>query len=428
MERSLAALTIGAGLPTWFAREVKAAELEEAPKREKPIGPNDRIVMGAIGVGSPQSRGTAILKDALRHRGVQYVAICDVHKAHRENAAKTLGPDIAKYGDFRALLDRKDIDAVTIAVPDHWHALIAIDAMKKGKDVYGEKPLALTIAEGRAMVKTTRDANRVFQVGSQQRSDNRFRLACELVRNNRIGKIHTVETCIGENPRGGPFKVQPVPEGLDWDFWLGPTPNVEFVPERCVYEFRWWYEYSGGKLTDWGAHHNDIAQWGLGMDESGPIAVEAEGEAPSKLPNSYNCHPTFKITYTYAQGTKLVCTSGGDNGIRFLGDNDKWIFVSRDRIVASDAKLLDEPLPADAVRLPVSHDHMANFLDCLPTRKRPICDVDIGHHSVNVCHIGNIALRLSKHLRWDPVKERFDDEEANAWLSRPMRAPWKLEA
>src|SRR5262249_36813423 len=212
-------------------------------------------------------------------------------------------PDIKTYTDFRELLDRKDINAVTIAVPDHWHALIAIDALRKGKDVYCEKPLTLTIAEGKALVKVAQQTGRVFQVGSQQRSDSRFRLACELVRNGRIGKVQRVETRIGGNPTSPPLpKVDP-PKELDWDFWLGPTPKVDYVElvqgnhtyTRCHYEFRWWYDYSGGKMTDWGAHHNDIAQWGLGTDDGGPVAAEGEGKEPPREPNRYNCHPTFKV-------------------------------------------------------------------------------------------------------------------------------------
>jgi predicted dehydrogenase len=426
LQRSLASLTAG-GLPLWFAREVVAADDKPRPLQRRRVSAGEHVLMGAIGIGSPKSRGLDIMNAARGHSGVKYVAVCDVDKSHRERAAKIIGGDCAQYHDFRELLDRKDINAVTIATPDHWHALVAIDAMKKGKDVYCEKPLSLTIEEGQAMVKVARQTGRVFQTGSQQRSDHRFRLACELVRNGRIGKVHTVETRIGENPTAGPFKVSPVPAGLDWDFWQGQTPSVDYVTERCHYEFRWWYEYSGGKVTDWGAHHNDIAQWGLGMDESGPVAVEATAQPPDTRPNSYNCHPHFTISYTYATGTKLHCMSDGDNGILFKGDNNQWIFVSRGKISASDQKLLDEPLPKDAVRLYVSRDHMGDFLTCMKTRKRPICDVEVGFRSVSVCHIGNIAMRLGKSLKWDPVSQKFDDDEANRWLSRKMRSPWKLE-
>jgi predicted dehydrogenase len=431
LQGSLAGLA-AAGVPAWYARESLAADEARAAAAKKPAA-NDRIVMGAIGIGSPASRGRAIYGDAKRHKGVEYVAACDVDASHLKNALEMMKKDgfseATGYKDFRELLDRKDIQAVTIATPDHWHALIAIDAMRKGKDVYCEKPLTLTIDEGKALVKVARETGRVFQVGSQQRSDMRFRLACELVRNGRIGKVKTVETRIGgiDKNKVGPFKKAPVPEGLDWPFWQGQTGPVDYIPQRCHYEFRWWYDYSGGKMTDWGAHHNDIAQWGLGMDGSGPVAVEGVGIADSR-PDCYNVHSDFTVTYTYADGTRLVCTAGGENGIKFLGEDGKWIFVNRGKIQASDKKLLEEPLPSGATKLYVSNDHMGNFLDCLKTRKKPICDVEIGHRSVTVCHIGVIALRTGKKLKWDPVKEDFaGDADANKWLRREMRAPWKLE-
>jgi predicted dehydrogenase len=334
------------------------------------------------------------------------------------------------------LLDRKDLNAVTLATPDHWHALVAIDALRKGKDIYCEKPLTLTLEEGKALVKVAQETGRVFQVGSQQRSDPRFRLACELVRNGRIGQIKRVETRIGANPSSPSISVAEVPEGLNWDFWLGPTPSVPYVYlehgrqayTRCHYEFRWWYQFSGGKMTDWGAHHNDIAQWGLGMDDSGPVVVEALARQPSGKPNSYDCHPRFRVTYRYANETELVCMSDGENGILFEGEDGKWIFVARGKIRASDPKLLEEPLPRDAKRLYVSANHMGNFVECVRTRKRTICPAEVGHRSASVCHIGVISTRLGgRPLRWDPVKQVFiGDDEANAMLSRPMRSPWKL--
>ncbi len=425
LARSMAGLTLGAGLPAWFAREALAAEEEKAARAKKPVSPNNEIVMGAIGTGG---QGTGIMNAARSKKGVRFVAVCDVDAGRRANAARIVGKDCQEYKDFRELLARKDINAVTIGTPDHWHTLVALAAIRAGKDIYCEKPLTLTVAEGQALVKAAREKGTVFQVGSQQRSDGRFRLACELVRNGRLGKVKTVETLIGSNPKGGPFKVSPVPEGLDWDFWLGQTPKVEYVKERCHYQFRWWYEYSGGKMTDWGAHHNDIAQWALGMDQSGPVAFEGEGEAPSTQPNSYNCHPHFRCTATYASGTKLVVTDK-ENGVRFTGENGSWIFVNRGKIEASDPKLIKEPLPREAVRLYVSHDHMGNFMDCVRSRKRPICDVEIGHRSVSVCHLCNIALRSGKKLKWDPEKEKFvGDAEADKWLRREMRAPWKLDA
>jgi len=439
LERSLAALTAGAGLPAWYAQQVLAEEREAEARAARKIGPNDKIVLGAIGIGPPPRRCLDIYHDAVRH-GVRVVAVCNVDRAHLQWEVNHVGTqmkaDVAQYYDFREVLERKDQDGVLIAVPDHWHGLIAIDAMKKGKDVYGENPLALTIAEGQAMAKVARKTGRVFQTGSQQRSEARFRLACELVRNGRLGKIKTVETRIGRNPTSPSLPVADVPGELDWDFWLGPTAKVDYVYlkkdkheySRCHYEFRWWYEYSGGKMTDWGAHHNDIAQWGLGMDDSGPVAVEAEGTARPADPNRYNCHEQFKVTYSYADGARVICTSDGENGIKFKGEDGKWIFVDRGHIRASDQKLLHEPLPADHVKLYVSNDHMGNFLDCMRSRKRPICDVEIGQRSVTVCHIGVISLRTGKKLQWDPAREEFiGDVKANRWLSRPMRAPWKLE-
>jgi predicted dehydrogenase len=427
LENSLGTL-VAAGLPLWYAREVVAAVQEQEAAKSERVGPNDTITMGAIGVGG---QGTGIMKQAMKRPGVKFVAVCDVDEAHCARAAKEVGPDCAKFHDFRELVDRKDIDAVTIGTVDHWHALTSIAAMKAGKDVYCEKPLALTVPEGQAMLKAARKYDRIFQTGSMQRSDARYRLGCELVRNGRVGKVHTVEARIGANPTGGPFPVVSVPKELDWDFWQGPTPEVPYIKERCHAEFRWWYEYSGGKLTDWGAHHNDIAQWALGYDETGPVSVTASGSPATRKPDksSYNCHPHFAVTYVYKDGTHLVTSSDGENGNRFIGD-DGWLFVNRSRIEASDPKLLEAKLPDSAVRLYRSNNHMANFLEGVRTRKRPICDVAIGHRSASVCHIGVISLRLGLPLNWDPDAEQFVGpraEAGNKMLSREMRSPWKLE-
>src|ERR1051325_5177404 len=395
--------------------------------------------------------------------GVQMVAVCDVDRPNAEfaqnlvrNAARGGSRDCTVVGDFRTLLENRNINAVTIGTPDHWHALIAIAAMRAGKDVYCEKPMTLTIEESKLVARVARDTRKIFQVGTQQRTESggRFRLAAELVRNGRIGRVNRVTTLIGANPVGGPFQVRPVPDGRDWNFWQGPTPEVEYVPERCHYEFRWWYEYSGGKMTDWGAHHNDIAQWALGMDESGPISIRGTGAAPSTAANSYNCHPTFEVTYTYGngpnggEGTRLICRSGpaqgwpirennnvAGNGILFEGEDNKWIWVSRSTIQASDRTLLDEALPAGATRLPrvtaTANQHMNNFIQCVRSREQPICHAGIGHRSVSVCHLGVIATRFFANttLRWDPREERFtgdNAEAANGHLARAGRAPWRL--
>jgi predicted dehydrogenase len=369
-----------------------------------------------------------------------------VDARHLGRAAAVLKEDgyqVRPYKDFRRLLEDKGLDTVLVATPDHWHALIAIEAMRQGKDVYCEKPLTLTVAEALALVKVARQTGRVLQTGSQQRSEfgGKFRLVSELVRAGRIGKVSRVEVHSGGNRTSGPLPEVPVPEGLDWDFWLGPTPRAPYLYRKgdqgiltnCHYEFRWWYQFSGGRMTDWGAHMIDIAQWALGRDGSGPVAVRATGTPPARGPNAYSCHPDYEVSYTYDDGTKLIAHGKGqdrrDRNIRFLGENGKWIFVDRNKIEASDRKLLEEPLPVGAAPLYPSRptDHMSNFLDCVKCRQKPICDVTVGASSVIVCHIGVIALRTGKQLAWDPVRYRFDDAEANKMLSRPMQAPWKLD-
>ncbi len=467
MERSLGMMA-AAGLPLWYAREMFEHEARADDAAKKPVAANDRILVGLIGCGG---MGRGDMNNIKRRKGVEVVAVCDVDRRHREQTiAKDLKDvkDVKAYEDFRELCDRKDINVVIVATPDHWHTLCAIEAMKKGKDVYCEKPLTLTIAEGKALTRVQKATGAIFQVGSQQRSDNRFRLACELARNGRIGKIKHVETRIGDNPQSPPIPEAKAPEGLNWEFWLGQAPKVPYRHldvkgkkgqffGNCHYEFRWWYDYSGGKMTDWGAHHNDIAQWALGMDGNGPVRVESIAAEPSRDPSRYNCHPRFLVTYTYANGAKLLCSDRQlpntlegtyDNGVLIVGENNQWIWVDRGLIMASDqkerptpgrrgvpakkggpSKILDEPLGSDATRLYVSKDHMGNFLDGVRTRKPCICTAEVGHRSVTVCHMGVISQRLGgKKLTWDPTKEEFGEKEANAMLSRQMHNGWKLEA
>jgi len=468
LANSLGALT-AVGLPAWFADEL-IVDAQETKTAKQP-GANDRIIMGAIGTGTSRTtrpnmpvrgeRGVHIMQNAMNENGVQMAAVCDVDRINGEfaqnlvrNAQRGGSRDCTMVGDFRRLLENRDINAVTIGTPDHWHALVAIAAMRAGKDVYCEKPMTLTIEESKMVARVARETRKIFQVGTQQRTEynGRFRLAAELVRNGRIGRVSRVTTIIGTNPVGGPFAVRPVFEGLDWNMWQGPTANVDFVPQRCHYEFRWWYEYSGGKMTDWGAHMNDIAQWALGMDESGPVSVRGTGAAPSNQAHSYNCHPTFEVTYVYgngpngAEGTQLRCRSEapqqwaireGTNptreGVLFEGENNRWLWVSRQSIQASDRMLIDEALPDNAIRLPRATNHMNNFLSCVRSREQPICHAGIGHRSVSICHLGVIGLRFFPNttLRWDPREERFTGENAeaaNRHLGRAMRAPWRLEA
>jgi predicted dehydrogenase len=428
LSRSLAGLSL-AGLPAWYAREAEAAVQENVLGQPAKVDANSQINVAVIGPGGAKGgfrQGLGVTRGMARKPGVKVIAACDVDKTHAEEAAKAFGPDCTAYGDYREVLARKDVDAVVIGTPDHWHAIITIHALNAGKDVYCEKPLTLFVEEGRKVAQAVKRRNRILQVGSQQRSDARFRLACELVRNGRIGKIKSVEARLPNGARGGPFAVAPPPSDLNWDFWLGPAPFTDYIKERTHGSFRHWYEYSGGMMTDWGAHHLDITQWALGADEAGPIRVESEGVVPANS-RGFNCATDFKVTYTYPDNITVVATHQGENGVRFEGESG-WIFVSRGKIEASDMRLLSDPLSGDAKRLYVSNDHIGNFVDSVRSRKETICTAEIGHRSCTVCHLGNISLRLGgRALDWDPEKERFKgDDEANKMLTRPYRKPYTV--
>jgi predicted dehydrogenase len=391
--------------------------------------PSDRIRLGFIGVGN---RGAHNLRGFLQKLDqVEIVALCDVdesllHSARERVNGKTKRK-CAVYGDYRKLLDNKDVDAVVISTPDHWHALNTIDACIAGKDVYCEKPLTLTIAEGQAMVAAARNHNRIVQTGSQQRSDDRFRTACELVRSGRIGKVHTVRVGIADVNFGTKQLIEdrsePPPE-LDYNFWLGPAPFRPYHPRHVHYNFRFFWDYSGGQITNWGAHHLDIAQWGLGMDESGPIS--AEGKARYNAEKQYEVPEWCEVHYEYANGTKIICGQDQPDGTTFEGA-DGTIHVNRSKLEVTPSELLDKPLTASDVHLYESQDHYGNWLDCIRSRKLPICDVVIGHRSATACHLGNIAIRSQKTVHWDPQKEQvIGDAELQKMVSRPYRAPWSL--
>jgi predicted dehydrogenase len=357
------------------------------------------------------------------------VAVCDVDSDRLTAAVakveKANGKAPLAFADYRKLLESKEVDAVVVSTPDHWHALITVDACHAGKDVYCEKPLTLTIAEGRAIVNAARKNKRIVQTGSQQRSDEKFRRACEYVRSGRLGKIKEVKVGIpGPNFKGPPVEDGTPPKNLDYDFWLGPAPKRPYNEKRVHYLFRFFWDYSGGQLTNFGAHHLDIAQWGLGMDDSGPVSIE--GTAQYHKEKWYETPETCQIIYTYANGVKVTCSMKEKGGATFIGEKGS-IYVTRGTISSDPPEILKEMLGEMDTRLYVSTNHHKNWLDCIRTRKAPICEAEIGHRSATVCHLGNLAIKTGRKLTWDPQKETFvDDKEANALLSKAYRSPWKL--
>ncbi len=396
------------------------------------VPPSERIGLGLIGMGKMCS---GHLGDLLNREQVHIAALCDVETIRLEACGKRVEERYAErygkgsyrgcrlYGDFRELLSRPDIDAVLIATPTHWHAVNAIEAMKAGKDVYCEKPLALTVREADAVAAAAARYKRVFQTGSQQRSSFRFRFACELVRNGRIGKVKRIHVNVGGPPGPCYLPAEPTPETLDWDLWIGPSPYRPYHHDLCplddykVYPgWRYYRDFGGGGMTDWGAHHFDIAQWALGMDGSGPVEVHPPDGVEYK-----------RLTYRYANGTVMThggATTGG--GIDFIGTEGK-IGVSRETLWTEPESLMREKWGPRDVRLYESRDHKGNWLEALRTRRPCICPAAIGCSSITVCHLGNIAYWLKRPLRWDPEKKVFiKDPAANRLLARTMRSPWAL--
>jgi predicted dehydrogenase len=394
--------------------------------------PSNRLTLGFIGMGK-MARGH--LDSFRRDPACQVLAICDVESrrlkqtVEQTNAYYARAADAsaytgcAGYHDFRELVARDDIDAVVICTPNHWHALTALAALQAGKDVYLEKPLTLTIEESVALMRAVARYDRVFQTGSQQRSDPTFRYACELVRNGRIGRIHTVHVNVGGPPVECYLPPEPVPEGLDWDFWLGPAPERPYHSDIAPpMDFEGWpnwrsyRDYAGGGMDDFGAHHYDIAQWGLGMDHTGPVEVHPpSAEYP-------------RITYKYANGITMY-HGGGKPGsaVEFIGDAGR-VRVNRGQYLETEPEEVRGMAPGpNEIHLYESTNHKDNWLECIRTRSKPICDVEIGAHTANICHIGNICYWLNRPLAWNPEAYRFEnDEEANRLLGRPMRGPWRL--
>jgi predicted dehydrogenase len=419
--------------------------------------PSNRINVGAIGTGRI-SRGHD-LPGIWKYDSARVVAACDLD-SHRVADAKTLingyyakntgkpYDGVTGYGDYRELLANKDIDAVVISTPDHWHAIIAIHAVQAGKDVYLQKPASLTIAEGRALSDEVHRSGRIFQIGSQQRSTIQFRYAAELVRNGRIGQLKTVEIGLPGDPSGDEEPTMPVPAGFNYDMWLGSTPVVPYTEKRVHpqkgYDRPGWLrceQFGAGMITGWGAHHIDSAHWGMDTEYTGPVEIWGTAEFPKK--GLWDVHGPFRTEAMYANGVHMIISGDFPNGIKFIG-TEGWIFVSRGNetvtdsdpvaklkdntaLAASDPKIITSVIEPNEIHLYESKEHHGNWLDCIRSRQQTIAPVEVAHRACSACLLHHMAMKTKRKLLWDPQKERFhNDDEANAMLSRPQRPPYTV--
>jgi predicted dehydrogenase len=444
--KGLAAASFAAGFPSIVPASVFGTS-----------APSNRINVGAIGMGRI-SRGHD-LPGIWKHAGARITAVCDLDSKRVQDAialvnghyTKTAGKPydgVKGYEHYRDLLANQDVDAVVISTPDHWHALIAVQAVEAGKDVYLQKPASLTIAEGRLLSNAVHRSGRIFQIGSQQRSSPQFRYAAELVRNGRIGQLATVYVGLPGDPAGKEEPVMPVPKSLNYDMWLGSTSVVPYTENRvhpqAGYGRPGWLrceQFGAGMITGWGAHHLDSAHWGMDTEYTGPVEIWGTAEFPSK--GLWDVHGPFKTESVYANGVKMIVSGEYPNGIKFEG-TEGWIFVSRGNetvtasdpvsrlkdsqaLAASDPKIITSVIGPDEIHLYDSKDHHGNWLECVRTRKQPIAPVEVAHRACSACLLHHIAMKIHRKLYWDPLKERFEnDDEANALLSRPQRPPYAL--
>jgi len=395
------------------------------------VAPSNRIVMGAIGVGW---QGTVNMEGFLSKDEVQFVAVCDIDRQHLTAAKKMVdhkydNDDCKMYTDYHELLARGDLDAVCIALPDHWHAIAAVAAARAGLDIHGEKPLSHTWAEGRAICDAVKRYGRIWQTGSWQRSVANFHRACELVRNGRIGEVRHVEVGLGggfedyEGTQEQETATDP-PEYLDYETWIGPAPWAPYCPARVHKNWRWHLDYGGGRIMDWVGHHVDIAHWGLGFDHTGPVEVKGTGKAPET--GLWNAHTEYEVHCTYANGITMRLCDKNPWGTRWIGDMG-WVYVDRGKLDAHPKSVLKEVIGPSEIHLYKSNDHLQNFLDCVKSRQQTITPCEIAHHSATVGHLALIAIETGRRIKWDPDKEQIiGDEEAARLLSRPMRSPYHL--
>lgn len=419
--------------------------------------PSNRVNVGAIGTG--RISRTHDMPGVWKYDHARIVAVCDLDSRRMEDAkvlvngyyAKKTGKPydgVTGYLDYKDLLASKDVDAVLISTPDHWHALPAIQAVEAGKDVYLQKPTSLTIAEGRALSDAVHRTGRIFQIGSQQRSAAQFRYAAELVRNGRIGQLKTVCVGLPGDPSGDEEPEMPVPKTLNYEMWLGSTPYVYYTEKRVHpqqgYDRPGWLrceQFGAGMITGWGAHHLDSAHWAMDTEHTGPVEISGTAEFPKR--GLWNVHGPFRTEGVYANGVRMIVSGEFPNGIKFEG-SDGWVFVSRgnDRVTASDPvaklkdasalsasdpKIITSVIGPDEIHLTESQDHHGNWLEAVRTRRQPIAPVEVAHRSCSACLLHHIAMKTGRKLHWDPRKERFkNDDEANAMLSRPQRWPYGL--
>ena len=413
--------------------------------------PSERITIGSIGLGA---MGMGDLNNHMREPVTQVLAVCDVHKAHnrakRGNHKPTLGTEPAKvrveghyakykdsgkfngcdtYSDFRELCARKDIDAVIVATPDHWHALATLEALRNGKDVYCEKPVTHLFAEGQAVYKEVAKQKAIFQTGSQQRSDQRFRHCAELVLNGHLGKINKVEVGLPTGRTRPPEfgNEESIPDGLDYDFWCGPSPHIQYRFDRHHQNWRWHMNYGGGQLMDWIGHHNDCAHWGMNLDSTGPIRVEASGFECTEDTRLWNAPVNYTVRSEYAGGFEIIISNRNKMGVKFIGE-DGWVHVTRGNHQTSKPEwrtLKFETGPKKAYK---STSHARNFLQCIRSRKPAICPAETAHRSITPGHLGYVSHELGRALKWDPIKEKVvGDPEADQLLKKTdYRKEWKL--
>jgi len=444
--RGLVASSVAAGFPAIVPASVFGS-----------TSPSNRINVGAIGTGRI-SRGHD-LPGIWQHDVARIVAVCDLDRRRVEDAKALVNDYYAKKtgkpydgirtcANYHDLLANKDVDAVVISTPDHWHCIIAIDAVEAGKDVYLQKPASLTIAEGRALSNAVQRTGRIFQIGSQQRSTVQFRYAAELVRNGRIGELRTVEVGLPGDPSGDDEPEMPVPKNLDYEMWLGSTPVVYYTEKRvhpqAGYDRPGWLrceQFGAGMITGWGAHHIDSAHWGMDTEYTGPVEVWGSAEFPKK--GLWDVHGPFRTEALYANGVRMIVSGDLPNGIKFIG-SEGWIFVSRGdekvtgsdpvaklkdvtALAASDPRIITSVIGPDEIHLPRSAEHHGNWLECVKSRQQPIAPVEIAHRSCSACLLHHMAMKLKRKLYWDPLRERFkNDDQANALRSRPQRWPYEI--